>query len=422
MAASLMYGPEIISGNLTNIEAGVLSPEAVPDPNQDAGPSMFFMGDAVLDPRLILNKDKITGFTGVVQAHLTMNILESARIIPSALAAANIAAAANAVSGTAMTLAAANSLGITLGVPIRPFAASLNAASPVTAAIALDFGFGFGAAVSGSTTFTPGNILDYFVGMPLVIAGAGNAGGTIPLLTICVAVGTSTITLANAPLASNATAAVGTGDLWGPSQNGYPTPLAAYPFLASGPGLFLDARQALSRGVRITGVSGGAGGNFLISGWDVYGQPMSQLLTVGAGAVTGWSTKTFKYIGSVVPQFSDAHNYSVGTSDVFGMNYRALLYEDLAVFWAAAWMASTTGFTAADTTTPATNVRNDVRGTIQTSASGGGTGIGSTASNGSLTSNVMTGNRLEMASQVSLSQAVQATQLAPNYLFGTTQV
>lgn len=430
MAATLEDGPDIIYGNLANIPFGTLvSDSAAPDPNQDAGPSMFFQGEALIDPRFILIKDKVVGFTGVVPGHLAMDICESVRTIPAALSATNIAAGQGVTSGTPMTLASANVFGVSINVPIRPIAAPptvLNATPVVIAPIALDFGFGFGAAVAGNTSITVGSALDFFPGMPICIVGAGNAAATSCLMTnvLTVSLATNVITVANAPVGSNSTAAIGTGDLWGPNQNGYPTPQAAYPFIAGGPGLFFDSRQGLARGLRIVGSSGGAGGTFLISGWDVFGAPMTQLLTVAAGASTGWTTKAFKYINTIVPQFTDAgHNYSVGTSDMFGFNYRATLYEDMAIFWAAAWVGATAGFTAAITTQPSTNLLGDVRGTIQVSNNNGplGSGVGGTASNGTLSSLLLTGNRIEIAQQISVAQAVQATQANPFYLFGTTQ-
>lgn len=422
MAASAKSGPSFNYGNLDQLSAAAFG-LPVPDPNQDAGPGAVYQGLALLDPRILFPKDQVTGFTGKVQAMLMQPKMRSIGAIPSALASNNIAAAQNVTLNTPMTLAAA-SVGITLNVPIRPYSAVLNGNVPVTAAIALDFGFGFGNCTAGSATIQVSSTARYTPGMPLVIGGVGNVAGTTCLLTQVATVVDATHITVNAaavPQATNATAPIGTGDVWGPSEIGFPLPQAAYPFQAQGPGLFLDTSQAITRGVRIVGASGGAGGNFLVSGWDIFDQPMTQLVTVAAGASTGWSLKTFKYLTSVVPQFTDAHNYSVGTSDVFGFAFRDSLYEEALVFWAGLMMTASTGFTVPDTTSPATNLTGDVRGTIQTSASGGGSGIGSTASNGTVSSLAMTGNRLEMGQFIGVSQALQATQANPTALFGVQQ-
>lgn len=420
MAASAKSGAQFVFGNLSAMLAAAFG-SSVPDPDQDSGPSAFYQGLALMDPRILYTKDKVTGYTGVVQCLMMHPRYRSIGQIPAATASNNIAAAANVVNGTAMTLASAT-VGITLNVPIRPLSAVLNGAAPVTAAIALDFGFGFGNCTAGSTTIVVSNTAAYMPGMPLVIGGVGNAGGTVPLLTNVQSITDTThIVVVNAPLATNATAPIGTGDLWGPSEVGFPTPLAAYPFLGGGPGLFKDSRQGVTRGVRVTGASGGAGGNFLVSGWDLYGQPMSELVTVGAGAVAGYGKKCFKYIGSVVPQFTDAHNYSVGTSDVFGFAIRAALYEETTVFWAAALMVTSQGWLAPSALTGSTTTTADVRSTIQTGAIGGGTGIGSTASNGTVVSLAMSGNRLEMDSFPSAIASLLATQADASTLFGATQ-
>jgi len=422
MAASALSGAQIIFGNLSNMLATVFG-SAVPDPNQDAGPSAVYQGWGLLDPRMLYAKDKVTGFTGVVQAFMNSPKMRSIGQIPAALAANNIAAAQNVVSGTAMTLAGA-SVGVALNVPIHPFSNVLNAGTVTTAAIALDFGFAWGNCTSGSATITVANSADFVPGMPLVIAGVGNSAGTACLLTQVDSITDAThikVLSSAVPLATNSAVPIATGDRWGPSEIGFPLPLAAYPFVAAGPGLFLDSRQSIARGLRVVGAAGGAGGNFLCSGWDIYGAPMSELITVGAGAVTGWGKKAFKYLASVVPQFTDAHNYTVGTSDVFGFALRANLYEELLVYWNALLMTSSTGFTVPDTTSPATTTTGDVRGTIQTSASGGGSGIGSTVSNGSVVSLAMSGVRLEMGSFLGTNQALQATQASYTSLFGVPQ-
>src|ERR1700683_796739 len=104
MGASAIDGPVVVYGNLGNIEAGVLSTEAAPDPNSDAGPSMFYQGDARFDPRIIVLKNKIQGWTGMAQGFLAMDILESVRCIPATHSTTNLVNAANPANGTPFTL------------------------------------------------------------------------------------------------------------------------------------------------------------------------------------------------------------------------------------------------------------------------------------------------------------------------------
>lgn len=126
---------------------------------------------------------------------------------------------------------------------------------------------------------------------------------------------------------------------------------------------FYNRDTYVGRCISISGVVNGAGGNFLASGYDIYGFPMSQLITVAAGANTVNSTKAFKIITSVVPQFSDAHTYSVGTADIFGFGMYVNLWESTLIRYNGALITASTGFTAGDVTTPATNITGDVRGT-----------------------------------------------------------
>ena len=428
MGASNTDGPKYSYGNLSNLPASV-GGSPVSDPNQDASPDGVFQGLAIFDVRYWFQKDRVQGFTGVVPLHMTLPTLRSAQQIPAALASNNIAAAQGATSGTAMTLASAT-VGVALNIPIVPAGAQINGAAPVTAAIALDFGFAWANCTAGNVTVTVSNNADYIVGMPLVIGGVGNSGGTIPLLcnvASIVAGGTTQITLNVAPSATNSAAPIGTGNIWGPSETWYnlanQLPTAALPWLGAGPGLFLDPRQTIARGVQIAGSSLGAGGTFTVRGWDVFNTPMSETITVGAGAVTGWGKKAFKYIGSVTPNFTDAsHNYTVGTSDVFGLHYRAPIWDDIDVTWNNTYMSGSTGYTAPLALgTASTATTADVRGTVQTSTNGGGSGIGATASNGTVSGLAMSGVRLTASQVISVTSSLLATQANPQYLFGMAQ-
>jgi hypothetical protein len=390
---------------------------------------VIFQGHGVPDVRFFFPKDKAQGYTGVVPSHMALPFIQSSDVVPAAATTSNIAAAATVTTGVAMTLAGA-SAGVTLNVPVMPFPGygALNGGTVATAAIALDLGFAFGNVTSGSTTVVVADSTQFISGMPLVIGGVGNSGGTACLLTNVASITDAThIVITGTPAATLTTAPIAAGNLWGPSENGYVTPTAAMPYLARGPGLFLDPQQALSRGVQIVGTNAAnTGGTFLVTGWDVYGMPMSQLVTVAAGASTGYSTKTFKYIGAVTPQFTDAtagHTYSVGTSDVFGFAVRSDRWEYTNVCWNGAFVTSSTGYLASDKTIPATTTTGDVRGTVQVSATGGGAGItGGSVSNGAITSLVMTGKRLVAFQSQPLYNVVLGTVTNTRTMYGSTQV
>ena len=423
MTATALAGPQIIYGNQGQLPAS-LAGGYVPDPDFDAGPSICFQGDALLDPRFWYPKDRVTNHSGAVAAHFTLQSVLSVSAIPAALSASNIASVSGVTSGVALALAAA-STGVSVNIPIRVFNGIVAGGTVVTAALALDFGFEFGNCVSGNPTITVANSADFQIGEPLVIAAVGNAAGTAPLLTNVVAIPTATTITVNSlavPQATNATAAIGTGDLWNLASP--PIPLAAQPWVSDGPGLFLDGRQTLARGVRIVGSSGSTGGTFTVRGWDIYGVPMSETITVAAGANTGYGKKAWKYIASVTANFTDnSHTYTVGTTDVFGLPYR-LPYFDLVdtTVWANTVNASSTGFTVPDATSPATATTGDVRGTFQVGSTGGGTPItGAANSNGTISSLAMSGNRLTIIQNLTLQQVTQSTISNFVQSFGVTQ-
>jgi hypothetical protein len=135
---------------------------------------------------------------------------------------------------------------------------------------------------------------------------------------------------------------------------------------------FYDRASLGARALSITGVSGGAGGDFIISGYDTFGYPMTEKITAAAGIATTAGKKAWKFVTSVVPQFSDAHNYSVGTLDIFGLPIKTLLFSDSLIHWNDALITANTGFVVPDATTPATNTTGDVRGTyaVQDAADG----------------------------------------------------
>lgn len=129
--------------------------------------------------------------------------------------------------------------------------------------------------------------------------------------------------------------------------------------------VFYDPAGMIARAVSVTAAASAAGGAVTIAGFDVYGFPLTQTVTAVA-ATTVTTLKAFKFVTSVTPAFTDAsHNYSVGTSDVYGLPLVAKQIADVQATFNSILLGSTTmTFAAAVTTSPATAATGDVRGTI----------------------------------------------------------
>lgn len=122
-----------------------------------------------------------------------------------------------------------------------------------------------------------------------------------------------------------------------------------------------DPTKAVARNIRFSSGSDDSGITFTVTGYDVYGYPMSETIT-GAAIGVASGKKAFKYIATITHTGSVAGTLSVGTGDVYGFPIRVdrFAYADIA--WASARITANTGFTAAVTTT-ATATTGDVRGT-----------------------------------------------------------
>ncbi len=128
-----------------------------------------------------------------------------------------------------------------------------------------------------------------------------------------------------------------------------------------------DPTKAIARAVSITGDGASGGATFTVAGFDLYGQPQTETIVVGAAATQN-GKKGWKFISSVTATTSDAHNYSVGTSDIYEFPLRADSYGYLDGAYGNIPI-TTPNFVAADTTSPATAATGSVRGTMNLGAS-----------------------------------------------------
>ena len=118
------------------------------------------------------------------------------------------------------------------------------------------------------------------------------------------------------------------------------------------------------RSVTIT-ASGANSATYKVSGYDVYGQPMSQTLAAPSTSTVS-STKMFKSVVSVTNANATAgtNNLTVGYGDSIGLPYRLLSRDYILPANFNATAVALTAFTVADQTSPATQTTTDVRGFV----------------------------------------------------------
>jgi hypothetical protein len=111
---------------------------------------------------------------------------------------------------------------------------------------------------------------------------------------------------------------------------------------------------------------------FTISGYDYYGQAMTEIITVATAGTAKFGLKAFYQIASVSIAGS-ATACVVGTTDIFGLPVRC--YDAgyiVKVGWNNTLLQNAGTFVAADMTNPATSTTGDVRGTFAPSSASDG--------------------------------------------------
>lgn len=330
----------------------------VTDYNPDLGPSLFWGGVGRIDPRP--NFNYVPGQnSGAFTAGFGTSDAMTINYAPYALSTSAIAAAANVVSGTPMTLVSTNST--STGVSVNASCINYNTGAVVTGLLMVDGFCSFTGVVANNVLTVSSLTGTVTVGMTL--SGTGVASGTLVTAQLtgpAGGAGTYSVT-GNATVSSTTITGQATG-----------TAALAQPFGQSASVSLWNPQALVARAVSVTGSASATGGNILISGYDIYGVPMSEVIAAPASATTVNGKKAFKYIASVVPQFTDAHNYSVGTTDIYGFPLRSDFFGDVSINYNSAGITANTGYTAAVTTSPATTTTGDVRGTyaVQSAADG----------------------------------------------------
>ena len=152
--------------------------------------------------------------------------------------------------------------------------------------------------------------------------------------------------------------------------DGLPGALA---FGATGAVNIYDPTTAISRAVSIHCDNGAPGGVITISGYDYYGYPLTDAVSLPdlPGSVT--SLKAFKFIQSMTTNDGLlSGNVTVGTSDVYGLPLRADAFFQTSIVWNNTTVTASAGFVPADQTSPSTKTTGDVRGTYATQSASDG--------------------------------------------------
>lgn len=337
--------------------------------NPDLGPSLFWGGAGLMDPRLAYayqpGKSRSSGAFG----WLGFDNITTISAVPYTKAAGAIVASANP-TGATLTLVSANSA--TTGVYITPSItrADTGAADTNSGAglVALDAYASVTASFSnGVMTITANSAMPITPGMVVLTTGGtvsqGTAAGTV--ITQQLTAGTGGLGVAGTyQTNSNLTATSGTVTLAlaNPTQ-------CAVPFGQPFNVRMWNPMALIGRAVAVTAASGATYATATVSGYDVYGFPLVEAITLSAGSqVSG--KKAFKYIKSVVLSGGTAdttHAYSVDTTDVFGLPLRSDSFGDILINSATSLTAVTlitaaTSYLPADRTV-ATTTTGDVRGT-----------------------------------------------------------
>ena len=360
--------------------------------NPELGPSAFYAGAGILDPRLpytYIAGQNFGAFTGMF---LGFDNITTLNIVPYTLSSAAIVASANP---TSTTLTLVSSASTTTGVSIVS-----QIVRGDTGAVDTNGGAGFVAVDSyASVSGYISSGVSGVSGNTLIVTTAGNGPLAIGMVISGTNIPTGTTITGFGPTvnATNGASGVGftgaytvSGNPFTAGTSGSPITITAslnnalsapisnaIPQGQAGTINLWNPQAVLGRVLTYTAAASATATTITCAGYDIYGFPMTESATITAGStVTG--KKAFKYIKSVTLSggtTDTTHAYSVGTSALVGLPLRADSSGELTAAAAASLsvlnpVTNFTGFVAADTTYP-TATTGDVRGTINLANSSG---------------------------------------------------
>ena len=354
------------------------------DYNPDASTSLFWGGTGIIDPRA-----QYAFIPGQRQGAPTFGWLgvdnvTTLSIVPYTAATAAIVASANPGGGTTSTLVLVSASSATTGVYITPSVTRADTGAVDTnggaGLVALDAYASLGTCTCTAGVLTVGTNTTQPIGPGMtLLTASGTVTGTVAGTTVLQQLtgGTGGLGVAGTYQTNNQGLSFTSSTVTAAWQN--PTQCAA-PIGPGGTGtVYLWNPQAMvARTIQVTAAAGATYTTATVSGYDVYGFPMQEAMTISAGGTVA-GKKAWKYIKSVVLSGGSSdttHAYSVDTLSVFGLPLRSDSFADISVNSATS-VTLVTAITAATSylvgdKTVATATTGDVRGTIGAFTAGTG--------------------------------------------------
>jgi len=373
MADTAFSGPIIVFGQ---------NPTQPLDYNPDLGSSLFYAGGGILDPRLPFTY--IPGESQAAQDFGWYGFSDISTYLNSPYTNSTTAIVASA-NPTSATLSLVTSNSATTGVYYSSTFTRSDTGATDTVLVLDAYASVTASATNGVLTVTANSNLPIGPGMVLLSSSTTVTGGTLGassgvyIVSQLTTTGTSS-SVGNGQtgtyqLSQNVTFSSGTVTLAYPNVQS-----CAIPTNLQTPSIWLWSPMALlSRAVSITAAASATYATATVNGYDIYGYPMTEAITISAGNTVN-GKKAFKYIKSVVLSGGTAdttHAYSVGTTAILGLPVRADSAAEVIVNAAASQVAlpisagwGANGFLPADRTTPSATT-GDVRGTIDVSNASG---------------------------------------------------
>ena len=385
MAKETFTGPLIALGGLAGgqntpvpAQYGGVNAGGPREYSDEIGPSIFWAGYSIPCTGGPASKDR-TGPGSISSIYAAVPIRTVNAILAASAGALSVAGPA--VAGQPLPLITTYAAGRSPGVPV-------TVGGIATTGVAMDSGIDTATfATTGVLTFAaPSAVTNgwrYQVGQWICMLNGGVSGAA--RMAQITAVTPATITVTPAPAAA-VTGQIALTNRYNPNLYGTGGAVGTNPpssissMASAGSARILIPEAGNTRGIGILGSLSGVSTIFDVVGVGAFGSIQTETIVGPVAAATAYSKKTYDMLISVTPRTSDAHNYTVNTSDIIGLPLSVMSADSIvAVALGGTAAVAGTNFVIipADLTQPPVGIAppggastGDPRGAIQVGAAG----------------------------------------------------